>query len=128
MFELLFGSYFSFSIFLLLMCCTNVQCAYSRHISYVFIIRKPPHKPSHITKAYQNTLRNTTVEHKNMSIHKITIKNQYFKHILSLKRTVQHVHRKTAQAPSNLKKKFGSTAHGYSRGILSTIINISLRQ
>jgi hypothetical protein len=38
-----------------------------------------------------------------MSIRKISLKNQYFKHILSLKGSVQHINRKTVQAPSNLE-------------------------
>jgi hypothetical protein len=44
-------------------------------------------------------LRDPTVEHKNTSIRKISLKNQYFKHILSLKGAVQQINRKTAQAP-----------------------------
>jgi len=49
-------------------------------------------------------LRAPIVEHKNTSIRKISLKNQYFKHILSLKGAVQQINRKTAQAPSNSKK------------------------
>ena len=59
------------------MCCTGVQYVFSRHISYVFIVYKQPHKPSHITQAYQNVLRDPIVEHKNKSIHKISLKNQH---------------------------------------------------
>ena len=76
-----------------------MQYVFLRHISYVFIESKPPHKPSHIVQAYQNVLRDPIVEHKNRSIRKISLKNQYFKHLLSLKGAVQQNNRKTAQAP-----------------------------
>jgi hypothetical protein len=92
-----------FFVFLLFFCCTDVQYVFLRHISYVFIIHEQPNKPSHIIQAYQNTLRNTTVEHKNMSIHEIYLENQYFNHIFHLKDTVQRVNRKRVENTSTIK-------------------------
>ena len=67
-------------------------------------MRKQPDKPSHITQAYQNVLRDPIVEHMNMSIRKIYLKNHYFNHMFRLKGTVQQINRKRASYIKPLKK------------------------
>jgi hypothetical protein len=56
-------------------------------------------------QAYQNLLRDPIVEHKNMSIRKISLKNQNFKHVPGLKGTVKQINRKTPTSSIDLEKK-----------------------
>ena len=81
-------------------CCTQVQYVFLRHISYVFILYKQPHKPSHITQAYQNVPRDPIVEHKDRSIRKISLKNQY----IWLKGSCTTGQQKNRVGPINLEK------------------------
>jgi hypothetical protein len=48
-------------------------------------------------------LRDPIVEHKNMSIRKIYLKNHYSKGDFAFEGVVQQINRKTVQAPSNLE-------------------------
>jgi hypothetical protein len=105
-----------------LLYCTDIQYVYLRHISYVFIVRKLPHKPSHIVQAYQNVLRDPIVEHKNTSIRKISLKNQYFKHIFSLKGAVQQINRKNRPSSIKLEKMILNTGNYLIAAIVAVLV------
>ena len=74
-----------------------------------FIVRKPRHKPSHITQAYQSILRNPIVEHNNISVHGMWLKSKYSKTRLASKGAVQHIDKKPTNTPSKLEKNWCRT-------------------